>query len=217
MNSKETFYKNIKSKNKINSINNPIHYLLPKIREHKYTLILDLDETLIYSQINFNCKLNNKIFLPKTTLIMRPGLHEFLHDMKLLYELIIFSPGSPEYVDPIIKSIEKEEKYFDYVLYRHHMIVDDYGDNVKNLDLIGRNLNSVIIIDDVSKNFKLQKENGICIRPFVGNCSTDNKTLKTLNNVLQKIRFNADETKDIRISLKKFKYLLYPVVISEKE
>ena len=217
LNSKETFYKNIKSKNKINSINNPIHYLLPKIREHKYTLILDLDETLIYSQINFNCKLNNKIFLPKTTLIMRPGLHEFLHDMKLLYELIIFSPGSPEYVDPIIKSIEKEEKYFDYVLYRHHMIVDEYGDNVKNLDLIGRNLNSVIIIDDVSKNFKLQKENGICIRPFVGNCSTDNKTLKTLNNVLQKIRFNADETKDIRISLKKFKYLLYPVVISEKE
>ena len=215
--SKETFYKNIKSKNKSNSINNSFHYLLPKIHEHKYTLILDLDETLIYSQINFDYKLNNKIILPKTTLIMRPGLHEFLHDMKLLYELIVFSSGSPEYVDPIIKAIEKEEKYFDYVLYRHHMTVDEFGDNVKNLNLIGRNLNSTIIIDDVSKNFKMQKDNGICIRPFVGNCTTDSKTLKTLNNVLQKIRFNADETKDIRISLKKFKYLLYPIVISEKK
>ena len=54
LNSKETFYKNIKSKNKTNSMNNSFHYLLPKIREHKYTLILDLDETLIYSQINFD-------------------------------------------------------------------------------------------------------------------------------------------------------------------
>ena len=226
---KESFYKSIKSKPKQNTINNDIntnnqiHFLLPKIREHKYTLILDLDETLIYSQINFNYKINhkhnynNQIILPKTTLILRPGLNEFLHDMKLLYELILFSTGTPEYVDPIVKKIEKDEKYFDYVLYRNHMTIDENGDNIKNLNLIGRNLNSVIIIDDVYKNFKLQKDNGICIRPFCGNCSTDGKTLKTLNNVLQKIRFNVDETNDIRISLKKYKYLLYPIVISEKE
>ena len=221
---KKTFYKNIKQKVKSNSINNnQIHYLLPKICDHKYTLILDLDETLIYSQINFNYKINNiknnnnKIILPKTSLILRPGLHEFLHDMKLLYELIIFSSGTSEYVDPIIKTIEKDEKYFDYILYRDNMYVDEKGDMIKNLNLIGRNLNSIIIIDDISKNFKYHKENGICIRPFCGNINTDNKTLKTLNNVLQKIRFDADETKDIRISLNKFKYLLYPVVISENE
>ena len=225
---KETFYKKVKSKPKQNSINNDIstnqiHFLLPKIREHKYTLILDLDETLIYSQINFNYKLtnknnyNNQIILPKTTLILRPGLHEFLHDMKLLYELILFSSGTQDYVEPIVKKIEKNEKYFDYVLYRNHMTTDENGERIKNLNLIGRNLNSVIIIDDVSKNFKLQKDNGICIRPFCGNCSTDGKTLKTLNNVLQKIRFNVDETNDIRISLKKYKYLLYPIVTSEKE
>ena len=137
--------------------------------------------------------------------------------MKLLYELIIFSSGTSEYVDPIIKTIEKDEKYFDYILYRDNMYVDEKGDMIKNLNLIGRNLNSIIIIDDISKNFKYHKENGICIRPFCGNINTDNKTLKTLNNVLQKIRFDADETKDIRISLNKFKYLLYPVVISENE
>ena len=97
------------------------------------------------------------------------------------------------------------------------MTTDESGERIKNLNLIGRNLNSVIIIDDVSKNFKLQKDNAILIRPFCGNCSTDGKTLKTLNNVLQKIRFNADKTNDIRISLKKFKYLLYPIVISDKE
>ena len=86
----------------------------------------------------------------------------------------------------------------------------------KNLNLIGRNLNSVIIIDNVSKNYKLQKENGICIKPFCGNIASDKKTLKTLNNVLQRIRFDADKTKDIRISLNKYKYLLYPIVINDQ-
>jgi hypothetical protein len=212
---KETLYKNIKE-GKINSINNKSKFLLPKIRERKYTLILELDETLVFSQINFNDKKNNKIILPKTTLIMRPGLEAFLHDMKLLYELILFSARNQDYVDPIVKLIEKHEKYFDYILYEQHMVVDENGDRIKNLNLIGRNLNSVIIIDNVSKNYKLQKENGICIKPFYGNITSDKKTLKTLNNVLQRIRFDADKTKDIRISLNKYKYLLYPIVINDQ-
>ena len=199
--------------------------MLPKIKNHKYTLVLDLDETLVYSQKNFYYKLknnntnsyNNKINIPKKTVILRPGLHEFLHDMKLLYELVIFSAGTPDYVDPIIELIEKDEKFFDYVLYRQHIMIDENGDGIKNLSLLGRDLKNIIIIDDVQRYFKLQKENGICIRPFCGNILSDRKTLKTLNNILQKIRFDADETKDIRISLEKYKHLLYPIVTNSNE
>ena len=215
LNYKNTFYKNEKTK-KIYSNNSQINYLLPKIKEHKYTLVLDLDGTLVYSKINYQID-NNKIIKPKTKLIERPGLHEFLHDMKILYELIIFSSRSQDYVSPIIQKIENDEKFFDYVLYKQHMFTDENGDIVKNLNSIGRNLNSTIIIDDDNKNFKMQKENGICIRPFYGNNISDDKTLNILNKVLQRIRFDADETKDIRISLRKFKHLLYPIVISEKE
>jgi hypothetical protein len=57
---KKTLHKNIKE-GKINSMNNKSKFLLPKIRERKYTLILELDETLVFSQINFNDKKNNKI------------------------------------------------------------------------------------------------------------------------------------------------------------
>ena len=201
------------------------NYFLPKIKSHKYTLILDLDETLIYSQKNYCIKLKNniansninKINVQKKNIILRPGLLEFLHDMKLLYELVIFSSGTPDYVDPIIKIIEKEEKFFDYILYREHITIDESGVSVKDLNLIGRNLKNIIIIDDEPDYFKLQKENGICIRPFYGNIVSDRKTLKTLNTILQKIRFDADETKDIRISLEKYKYLLYPIVINSNE
>ena len=195
---------------------------MPKIKKHKYSLILDLDETLVYTQRNnYRLKINNfnndKLTIPKKTIILRPGLHEFLHDMKLLFELIIFTSGTPDYVDPIVKMIEKDEKFFDYILYRQHITIDENGDKVKDLSIIGRDLKNVIIIDDISRYFKLQKKNGICIRPFHGNVLSDRKTLKTLNSVLQKIRFDADETKDIRISLNKYKYLLYPVVINNNE
>ena len=194
------------------------HYLLPKIKNHKYSLVLDLDETLVYTQRDYFYKIkNNKINIPKKTIILRPGLHEFLHDMKLLFELIIFSSGTPDYVDPIVKMIEKEEKFFDYILYRQHISTDENGDAIKNLSLIGRDLKNVIIIDDISRYFKMQKENGICIKPFCGNVLSDRNTLKTLNNILQKIRFDADETKDIRISLEKYRHLLYPIVNNSNE
>ena len=137
--------------------------------------------------------------------------------MKLLYELVIFFVLTPDYVDPIIELIEKDEKYFDYILYRQHIMIDEDGDSVKNLNLLGRDLKNIIIIDDIQRYFKLQKENGICIRPFYGNALSDRNTLKTLNNILQKIRFDADETKDIRISLEKYKHLLYTIVTSTNE
>ena len=195
------------------------HNLLPKIKNHKYSLVLDLDETLIYCHKS-NYKLNHnldRITIPKKTIIIRPGLHEFLHDMKLLFELIIFSSGTPDYVDPIVKMIEKDEKFFDYILYRQHITIDESGDKIKDLNLLGRDLKNIIIIDDISTYFKKQKSNGICIRPFNGNIISDRKTLKTLNCVLQTIRYDADETKDIRISLNKFKHLLYPNVINNDE
>ena len=207
--------KEIKIKNIILDKNN--HYLLPKIKNNKYTLVLDLDETLVYNQSNLLYNLNNNIYnnnvySHRNSIILRPGLFEFLHEMKLLYELVIFSSGTPDYVDPIVKIIEKDEKFFDYILYRQHITTDENGDNIKDLNLIGRDLKKVIIIDDISKYFKLHKRNGICIKPFCGNILSDRKTLKSLKRILQQIRFDADKTKDIRISLEKYKHLLYPIV-----
>ncbi len=193
-------------------------YLLPEIKGKKYSLILDLDETIIYSQRNFNYKIRkSENRINKKKIILRPGLYEFLHEMKALFELIVFSSGTPDYVDPIIKIIEKNEKYFDHILYRHHITLDENGYNVKNLDLIGRDLSKVIIVDDIPRYFSLHKENGINIKPFCGNILSDTKTLKTLNVVLKQIRVDAEETNDIRISLQKYKHLLYPNVINNIE
>ena len=193
---------------KLNIIENKIEkYLLPKIKSnYKYSLVLDLDETLIcIKRDNNNNKIKHNKFNNLMTLILRPGLLDFLHKMKKLYELILFSLGTSEYVSPIIKNIEKKEKFFEHILYREHVTYDDNGNFFKNLNLLNRDVKNILIVDDNSKNFKYHKSNGICIKPFYGDLNNDKITLKILGNILFKIRYDADLTGDIRISLNKEK------------
>ena len=197
--------------------NTPNQYFLPPIKKcYKYTLVLDLDETLIFCRKeknknnikNHNNIYNNNSLINTKTLIMRPGLLDFLHKMKQIYELVLFSLGTSDYVNNIVNIIEEKEKYFEYILYRQHAT---FSDNIyiKNLSLLGRDLKNIIIVDDVPQLFKLHKSNGICIKPFYGDCVGDKNTLKILGNILQKIRFDADELGDIRKSLKQHKNLIF--------
>lgn len=57
-------------------------------------------------------------------------------------------------------------------LYRNHC-TSHKNTLVKDLSLIGRNLNSVVIVDNSHKSFQFQPENGIECKPFVndiGDC-----------------------------------------------
>ena len=202
---------NINNSNKLN-----LYYLPPIKSYYKYTLVLDLDETLVYFQKD-NIFSSNYNLNKSGTLIFRPGLLEFLNKMKPLYELVLFSFGTKEYVDYIFNIIEKKEKIFEYVLYRQHATYEK-GDYVKNLSLLGRDLKKIIIIDDIPHVFKLQKNNGICIKSFYGDVISDRNTLKLLGKILEKIRFDADENDgDIRKSLKKQRNLIFTNITTNLE
>ena len=188
--------------------NGGFYYLPPLKKYYKYTLVLDLDETLVYLMPN-NIYLteDGKISETRHTLIFRPGLIDFLKKMKTIYELVIFSFGTLEYVDNVIKIIEKNEKFFEHVLYRQHATVNN-GEYIKDLSLLGRNLKNILIVDDISQVFKLQEKNGICIKAFYGDIVGDRNTLKILGKILEKVRFDADEDGDIRKSLEKQKNII---------
>ena len=156
-----------------------------------YTLVLDLDETLV----NFKLKSNKE-----GTLRARPYLFGFLEEVSLYYELIIFTSATKAYADSLIEAIEYEKQYFDYVFYRDHAIIIN-NDFVKDLTRIGRPLSSTIIIDDMPQNFRLQKENGINIKPFWGDDSNDT-ALYELIPILMNI---AEERCDVRDGLKKYR------------
>jgi Dullard-like phosphatase family protein len=166
---------------------------LGKKSDKPYTLVLDLDETLI----NFKTLLNDE---GRGTIRLRPFLYDFLDKIKKYYELVIFTAATKEYANPIIDAIEQDKKYFEYRLYRDHTILIDM-DFVKDLSKLGRDLSKVIIVDNMEQNYKLQKSNGIAIRPFWGKDS-DDSALSDLSEILIKI---AERKLDVRTGLKLYK------------
>ena len=194
---------------KYNYSNGNFYYLPPIKKYYKYTLVLDLDETLVYLMPN-NIYLNEegKVGEAKHTLIFRPGLLDFLKKMKPLFELVIFSFGTYDYVDNVLKIIEKSDKFFEHVLYRQHATINN-GEYIKDLSLLGRDLKNIIIVDDIPQVFKMQERNGICIKAFYGDIVTERNTLKILGKILERVRFDADEDGDIRKSLDKQRNLIF--------
>ena len=185
----------IKRNNKINYNNLIIIPYLPlktSKDKYQYTLVLDLDETLISFRINQT---------GKGILKMRPGLFNFLKRVKNKYELVVFTAGTKEYADPIIDIIEQKEKFFVKRLYRQHTI---YRDNtfIKDLTKLGRDLSKIIIVDNMPQNFRLQKENGLLINNYFGQDNGDN-TLQLLGDILLKIAQSPG--KDVRNEIKKYK------------
>ena len=140
----------------------------------KYTLVLDLDETLINLEIK---DINNN----KCILHFRPNLFSFLNEIKPFYELISFTSASKEYGQPIINEIELKKKYFDYNFFREHSIICG-NDFVKDISRIGRDMKKIIIIDNMEENFRLNKKNGIKIAPFYGD--ENDKVLFELTKLL---------------------------------
>ena len=158
----------------------------------KYTLVLDLDETLI--NVEFKDMSNNKCILH-----LRPGLFWFLSKVKPFYELITFTSASKEYAQPIINEIELKNKYFDYTFFREHSVISG-NDFVKDISRIGRDMKKIIIIDNMEQNFRLNKKNGIKIKAFYGD--QNDKVLYELSKILVLIVKQGYE--DLTIALQQY-------------
>ena len=137
---------------------------ITKKNNKKYSLVLDLDETLIHFKVNH--KQNDEGVLK-----LRPGVFTFLEKVKEFYEIILFTEASEAYTGLIMEAFNKKN-YFDYKLFRQHTIIIGQ-DFVKDLQRIGRPLDRIIIIDNIAQNFRMQKANGINIKSFFGENQKD--------------------------------------------
>lgn len=117
-----------------------------------YTLVLDLDETLVHY---YECDGMGNYDI-------RPGMHEFLERMSSQgYELVIFTAATQDYADWVIDQIDPG-RLMHHRLYRQHAL--PWGPIfVKDLSRLGRDLDRTLIIDNVQENFMLQPHNGIFI------------------------------------------------------
>ncbi len=168
--------------------------IIPFSCKKEYSLIFNLDETLIYIQ-----KRNNMIYL-------RGGLRNFLKDLMTYYELICFTKNIKYNADQIIDFIENDEEFFSYRLYIENStyLKDEY---YKELSKVGRDIKKTIIIDN-KKNVRFKNENEILIKSFIkkdnDNQGIDNDYI--LHNLIRiLIKIAREKPNDIRKSLKKYK------------
>ena len=70
-------------------------------------------------------------------------------------------------------------------------------------------MKKILIVDDIPQVFKLQKNNGICIKAFYGDLVSERNTLKILGKLLERIRYEAEDYGDIRKSLDKYRSFIF--------
>ena len=122
---------------------------LPVCQLKEFSLVLDLDETLgHYSMGKF---------------LLRPGVQNFLSEMNRYFELILFTAATREYADWAMQIIDPEGIVM-FRLYKEHTL----DSQIKDLAGLGRNLDRIIIIDNIAKSFEKQPRNGIQISTWTG-------------------------------------------------
>ena len=187
-------------------LNKNIKNYLPPIKSiYKCSLFINLD-TLIYIQ--------NKFYKEKFSITqIRPGLIQFLKEMKQTYELILYSVKDFDYISGVFKNFEDDDnKYFENILSNFKISLNSDG-SFENLDLLGRNINNIIFIDNAKNLTKINNnDNIIYIKPYYGNVKDDKNIMYNLIDILKTIRIDLDKYDDIRIVLKRYKFIIFTKV-----
>ena len=208
------------NKNKYGLISVP--YLPKKMEEFKYTIVLDMDETLghlITNEIktnnfsnygylisddknNFNKNSENKDKIKTGLFLIRPYTKYFLNELRNLnYEIVVFTAGTKEYCDKVLDILDINNNLINFRLYRAHLSLRNINQDVKDLSLLGRDLNKIIMIDNLPENYKLQKDNGLPINSWIGDIN--DSSLKDLLIIMKYIVKN--NINDVREIIKKIK------------
>ena len=201
---KQKMQKNLEFQNKVNIRNrlkkNPNVYegsaifnnisetppYLPTINsKYKYTLVLDMDETLVHF---FFTTVNGMFFV-------RPYCLEFLNELNKYYEIVTFTAGIKDYADNILNLLDVNDNIIKFRLYRQHVTVAGFN-SYKNLKLLGRDIKKMIIIDNLKENFALQPDNGLFIKTWTSDVN-DTQFIDLLNILKNIALSNVDDVRPI--------------------
>ena len=167
--------------------------LLPKQHpsmQGKKCLILDVDETLVHSSyqptshfdVHLPLRVNGAIC--NVYVAYRPFIREFFQAICSLFEVVIFTASVSIYCDPLMNELDRDRLLGNMRLFREHCSVVN-GSYVKDLSLLGRNLDQTVIIDNSPVAYLFQQRNAIPITSWFEDQSDEE--LKDLIPVLQDI------------------------------
>ncbi|KAG0051233.1 hypothetical protein BGZ83_003984 [Gryganskiella cystojenkinii] len=161
------------------------------------TLVLDIDETLVHCATRpldspdmiFPVEYNHETW--EVYGRIRPGMHEFLEKMSTKFEVITFTASQECYAEALLKLIDPDKKYIKHRYYRDSC-VPVFGNYVKDLRILNRDLSKVIIIDNSPQAFGYQISNGIPIESWY-----DDKSDRELAKVMEFLE-SLEGVEDVR-------------------
>ncbi|XP_071702767.1 mitochondrial import inner membrane translocase subunit TIM50 [Rutidosis leptorrhynchoides] len=144
--------------------------LLPDLHpqeQHVFTLVLDLNETLVYS--DWKRDRGWRTF-------KRPGVDDFLEHLAQFYEIIVYSDQQPMYVDPVVERLDGKH----CIRFRLSRAATKYqdGKHYRDLSKLNRDPSRVLYISGNALESCLQKENCVPIKPW--KCEADDTALVDL-------------------------------------
>lgn len=154
----------------------------------KKTLVLDLDETLVHS--SFKPIPNPDYIIPveidgrlvDVYVLKRPWLDHFLSMVGPRFEVVVFTASLAKYADPLLDLMDKGG-LVRWRLFRESCCPYE-GNYVKDLNCLGRDLASTIIVDNSPHSYVFQPANAVPISTFIDDME-DQELLELLPQLLQ--------------------------------
>jgi len=123
----------------------------------------------------------------------RPGLDDFLLEAGRVAELVLYSSAAEGYAAEIVKRLDPTGGTFVGVLTRRHCRKLQVGSYTKDLEVLGRDLERTVLVDDSTTPFMMQPDNGLPITAFYGDPND-----RDLTRVLHLLRHMHAQGGDVR-------------------
>jgi Dullard-like phosphatase family protein len=159
---------------------------LPELdtKRYKYTLVLDLDETLVHYMEEEN----------SAYVQVRPYADYFLKELSKFFEIVLFTAAEEDYTDIVLKELNKNN-YITHILCRKYTELNN-GSYLKDLSKLGRDLSKVVIVDNNKDNFRLQPENGLFISSYFGE-QNDNELYLLCGDLMKIIEIQPEDIRPV--------------------
>uniref|UniRef100_A0A0G4HY77 FCP1 homology domain-containing protein n=1 Tax=Chromera velia CCMP2878 TaxID=1169474 RepID=A0A0G4HY77_9ALVE len=167
----------------------------------EYTLVLDLDETLMHAtkQQMANHSLKVRVTVGERSadfwVATRPFLNFFMEEMRPHFSIWIYTAGREEYARAMLETLNISH-LIAHVLSRSSCVPTATGHFVKELTVVKQDLSKVILVDDSPVAYSRHPSNAVPINGWFG--SAQDTALRDLVPLLLALR----KVRDVRSILK---------------